>query len=142
MRYENISVGMPVELDERRITPLPANHVVPAVGFHLDSGKSSLVFTGDTTSNDAFWKIVNKIENLHYLIIETAFCNREKELAITSKHLCASMLSESLNKLEHKPKVYITHLNPGEADIIMNEVKEYAKKFNPSRLMNNQVFDL
>jgi len=142
MRHENISVGITVELEGRRITPLPANHVVPAVGFHIDSGKSSLVFTGDTTTNDPFWVVVNKIENLRYLIIETAFCNREKELAITSKHLCASMLAESLNKLERNPEIYITHLNPGEADIIMCEVKEDAKKFSPRRLMNNQIFDL
>jgi len=142
MRHENISVGITVELEGRRITPLPADHVVPAVGFHLDSGKSSLVFTGDTTSNDSFWVVVNKIENLRYLIIETAFCNREKELAITSKHLCASMLSVELNKLVRNPEIYITHLNPGEADIIMCEVEECAKKFSPRRLMNNQVFDL
>lgn len=142
MRHENISVGITVELEGRRITPLPADHVVPAVGFHLDSGKSSLVFTGDTTSNDSFWVVVNKIENLRYLIIETAFCNREKELAITSKHLCASMLTVELNKLVRNPEIYITHLNPGEADIIMCEVEECAKKFSPRRLMNNQVFDL
>jgi len=142
MRHENIAVGITVELEGRRITPLPANHVVPAVGFHIDSGKSSLVFTGDTTTNDPFWVVVNKIQNLRYLIIETAFCNREKELAITSKHLCASMLAESLNKLERNPKIYITHLNPGEADIIMCEVEEDAKKFSPRRLMNNQIFDL
>jgi len=142
MRHENISVGITVELEGRKITPLPADHVVPAVGFHLDSGKSSLVFTGDTTSNDSFWVVVNKIENLRYLIIETAFCNREKELAITSKHLCASMLTVELNKLVRNPEIYITHLNPGEADIIMCEVEECAKKFSPRRLMNNQVFDL
>jgi len=142
MRHENISVGITMELEGRRITPLPANHVVPAVGFQIDSGKSSLVFTGDTTTNDPFWVIVNKIQNLRYLIIETAFCNREKELAITSKHLCASMLAESLNKLERNPEIYITHLNPGEADIIMCEVEEDAKKFSPRRLMNNQIFDL
>ena len=70
------------ELDGRSITPLPANHVVPAVGFHLDSGDASLVFTGDTTTNDALWEEVNQIENLRYLIIETAFSNAERELAI------------------------------------------------------------
>ena len=54
------------------MTALPANHVVPAIGFHLDSGKASLVFTGDTTTNDALWPHVNQIRNLRYLVIETA----------------------------------------------------------------------
>ena len=69
MQHEDIFVGTTVEIDGRRITPLPANHVVPSVGFHLDSGESSLVFTGDTTTNDPFWVEINKIRNLRYLII-------------------------------------------------------------------------
>ena len=142
MQHEDIFVGTTVEIDGRRITPLSANHVVPSVGFHLDSGESSLVFTGDTTTNDPFWAEINKIKNLRFLIIETAFCNRDRELAIKSKHLCASMLAESLNKLESNPEIFISHLNPGEADIIMNEVQECVTKFSPSRLMNNHVFDL
>ena len=47
---------------------------------------------------------VNKIDNLRYLIIETAFCNREKQLAVVSKHLCPSMLAEELSKLDNSHK--------------------------------------
>lgn len=142
MQYEDIFVGTTVEIGGRKITPLPANHVVPSVGFHLDSGESSLVFTGDTTTNDPFWVKINKIKNLRYLIIETAFCNQDKKLAIKSKHLCASMLAESLNKLECNPEIFISHLSPGKSDIIMNEVQECVTKFSPGKLMNNYVFDL
>ena len=141
MRYQHISMGVTVDLGGRRITPLPANHVVPAVGFQLDSGKASLVFTGDTTTNDALWTVVNRIENLRYLIIETAFCNQEKELAILSKHFCPSMLAEELEKFKRSAEIYITHLKPGETDLTMREIEECAGKFNPRRLMNNQVFE-
>src|SRR6267143_966912 len=96
LKYATFAVGETVDLGGRRITVLPANHVVPAVGFRLDSGEASLVFTGDTTINDALWTEVNKIENLRYLIIETAFPNEEKELAVASKHLCPSMLAKEL----------------------------------------------
>ena len=51
MRYEPVALGEPFDLGRgRTITPLPANHVVPAVGYHLDSGQASLVFTGDTVN--------------------------------------------------------------------------------------------
>jgi len=100
MRYETIAIGKPVQIGERRITALPANHAVPAVGYQLDSGTASLVFTGDTTINDPFWEIVNGIGNLRYLIIETAFSNKEREIAVLSKHLCPSMLQEELTKLK------------------------------------------
>ncbi len=105
LRYERIALGETVELGGRKITPLPANHVVPAVGFQIDSGRSSLVFSGDTTTCDALWEAVNHIRNLEYLIIETAFSNAEKELALVSKHLCPSLLNEELRKLKLNPKI-------------------------------------
>jgi ribonuclease BN (tRNA processing enzyme) len=142
MRYQPIEVGQEIELKGRKITPVPANHVVPTVGFHLDSGKASLVFSGDTTTNDALWKVVNKIANLKYLIIETAFCNREQELAIVSKHLCPSMLGEELAKLERSAEIFITHLKPGEIELTMQEIEECAGEYRPRMLQNNQVFEL
>jgi ribonuclease BN (tRNA processing enzyme) len=115
--------------------------VVPAVGYQLDSGKGSLVFTGDTTTNDPLWAIVNKIANLKQLIIECAFCNREKNLAIMSKHLCPSMLAEELAKLERSCEIFITHLKPGEIELTMEELEEYAGQYRPRMLQNNQVIE-
>lgn len=141
LRYQTVTLGETVELNGRKITPLPANHVVPAVGFHLNSGRASLVFTGDTTSNDPLWREVNQIANLRYLIIETAFCNRERDLAIASKHLCPSMLVEELSKLKLPAEIYITHLKPGEIELTMREIEECAGKWNPNMLQNNQIFE-
>jgi ribonuclease BN (tRNA processing enzyme) len=141
MRYEMLHLGQTVSLGGRRITPLPANHVVPAIGFQIDSGAASLVFSGDTTSNDALWHEVNRIANLRYLIIETAFGNKEKELAVVSKHLCPSLLAEELKKLRGRPEVYITHFKPGEADLTMREVEAAIPEFKPRKLENNQLFE-
>ena len=140
LRYSTFSVGDSIDLDGRRINVLPANHVVPAVGFQFDSGEASLVFTGDTPVNDALWTEVNKIVNLRYLIIETAFPNMEKELAIASKHLCPSMLAEELAKLQRSTRVFVTHLKPGAGTLTMQEVEECAERYNPRMLSNGQVF--
>jgi ribonuclease BN (tRNA processing enzyme) len=141
LRYEPLALGDPVALNGRRITPLPANHVVPAVGYHLDSGRASLVFTGDTTTSDTLWQEVNKIFNLKYLIIETALSDRERDLAIASKHLCPSLLAEELAKLKPSPEVYITHLKPRESELIMEEIMSRVKERRPQMLQNNQVFE-
>lgn len=141
LRYEPVQVGQAVELDGRRITPLPANHIVPAVGYRIDSGRASLVFTGDTTTNDALWREVNAIGNLRYLIIETAFCNREKDLAVTSKHLCPSLLAAELEKLKVPAEIYITHLKPGEIELTMREVEDCAGKWRPRMLQGSQIFE-
>ena len=142
MRYQQIVLGSTVDVNGRKLTPLPANHVVPAVGFQIDSGRASLVFTGDTTTNDALWREVNKIENLRSVIIETAFCNREKELAVASKHLCPGLLADELRKLTRKADIYITHLKPGEVELTMREIQECAGDWEPRMLENNQVIDL
>jgi ribonuclease BN (tRNA processing enzyme) len=141
VRYERIVPGETVELDGRKITPLPANHVVPAVGFQLDSGKTSLAFSGDTTTCDALWEAVNRIRNLEYLIVETAFSNAEKDLAVASKHLCPALLDEELRKLKLSPKIYITHLKPGEVELTMQEIGECVQNFMPKMLQNGQVFE-
>jgi ribonuclease BN (tRNA processing enzyme) len=141
LRYETMAPGRTVELAGRRLTPLPANHAVPAVGYQVDSGRASLVFTGDTTTNAALWPVVNRIANLRYLVIETAFCNGEKELAIASKHLCPSMLAAELGQLTRAAEIYITHLKPGESELIMREIAECAGSWQPRMLEHGQVFE-
>ncbi len=141
MRYQRIKLGQTISFGSRKLTVLPANHTVPAVGYLLDSGRGSLVFTGDTYTNDALWKVVNRIPNLKYLIIETAFCNREKQLAVASKHLCPSLLAEELAKLERSAEIFITHLKPGEIELTMQEIEEYAGDYKPRMLQNGQVFE-
>lgn len=141
MRYQAIELGEAVVLQGRSITAIPANHVVPAVGYHLDSGAASLIFSGDTTTNDALWDIANKIPNLHHMIIETAFSNSERELAVLSKHLCPSLLAEELAKFEGDAEIFITHLKPGEVELIMREIDLTQLRLHPKMLLNNQVFE-
>ncbi len=141
MRYEEIKLGVAVAIGGRQLTPLPVNHVVPAIGFQIDSGKSSLVFSGDTTTCDAFWREVNRIPNLRYLIVETAFSDAEKELAVLSKHLCPSLLAEELAKLQLRPEIFITHLKPGEVELTMSEINRRVRGFSPQILQNGQEFE-
>lgn len=142
LRYQSLRVGERLELDGRRFTALPANHTVPAVGYHLDSGAASLVFTGDTGPCPELWRAVNKIQNLRHLIVETAFSNRERELAEVSLHLCPSMLAEELINLQRETEIFITHLKPGQSELMMQEVLDVLAKLAPRMLENNQVFEL
>jgi ribonuclease BN (tRNA processing enzyme) len=141
LRYQEVQVGKVIVLGGRRITVLPAVHTVPAVGYQLDSGKGSLVFTGDTGPNDALWKTVNRIENLKFLIIETAFSDKDRHLAELALHLCPSMLAEELAKLKRPAEIYITHLKPSEVELTMQEIEELPGDLRPRPLLNNHVFE-
>lgn len=142
LQYREIALQQTVSLGGRHITALPANHVVPAVGYHLDSGSNSLVFSGDTTACPELWQAVNKIGNLKYLIIETAFRNAEIEIARLSKHLCPSMLVDELRQLTRPVQVYITHLKPGEDAAIMVEIEQSFATNSPVALIGQQEFQL
>lgn len=145
--YNELSLGGTLNLAGRKITPLPVNHVVPAVGYHLEGSQYSMVYTGDTAECDALWDAVNDIENLRYIIIETAFSNGEIELARLSKHLCPSMLRDELAKLNLErfselPEIYITHLKPGEDEMIMHEIEQSNITLPVTALSNQQSFTL
>ena len=142
MVYREIRVGESVEIGGRRLTAIPANHTVPAVGYLVESPHSALIYSGDTSINDELWKTVNATRNLKYLIIETAFSNKERDIAIASKHLCPQMLAQELEKMHVNPEVYITHLKPGEGALTMKEVSQAAGRWRPRMLENNQEFSL
>lgn len=141
MRYRAIELAEPITLDGRRITALPVAHSVPAVGYRLDSGAASLVFSGDTGPCDAFWQAVNGIANLRHLIVECAFPNREQRLAQRSRHFCPDLLAAELNKLQRPCQIHITHLKPGQIETTMAEIARCLGDFSPAMLHNDQVFE-
>lgn len=141
MRYQPIEVGQTTTLNGRSFTALPVEHTVPAVGYRVDSGQGSLVFSGDTGICDAFWRAVNRIDNLKHVIIECAFSNREQRLAMLSKHLCPDLLAAELQKLERECEIHITHLKPGQIELTMEEIERCLGDFQPRMLQNNQVFE-
>jgi ribonuclease BN (tRNA processing enzyme) len=140
--YNEIAVGEKVMINQKTITALPANHVVPAVGYHIKNGNNSLVFTGDTAGGEDFWQVVNQINNLKYLIIETAFSNAEAHLAMLSKHLCPDTLATELICMQSQPQVYITHLKPGEDATIMKEIAANPVTKGCLALHNQQILEL
>lgn len=140
--YRPIEIGQTVEVGSRRITVLPANHVVPAVGYAIDAGAGVFAYTGDTTAHPPLWEALNRIAGLACLVIETAFSDTEAELAERSRHINPAMLARELGHLRSRPEVYVTHLKPSQIDVIMHEVSLRAADFRPRMLQGNQVFTL
>lgn len=144
LRFEALRLGETVNLDGRLITALPASHTVPAVGYHLNSGRASLVFSGDTHICDAFWDQVNRIETLRYLIMETAFPDSEQQLASISRHLCPAILAGELAKWQRRTdaaELFIAHLKPGSQAQIMREIAVSLSGYRPQMLSDDRVFE-
>jgi len=141
IRFIPVKLGDVIKLGTRRITPLPACHAVPAVGYRLDSGAASFVFSGDTTDCDPFWEALNGIENLQYLMIEVTFLNENASGAASSGHMTADLLARGLERLKKPITLLITHMEPGRENATMAEVIAACGKFKPIRLEQGRQFE-
>jgi len=126
MRFVPFDVGDIVKVNGKCFEALPAVHTVPAVGFAVASegGGPHWVFSGDTGRNPAFWNRVNQLD-VAQLIIETAFSDREAELARRSQHLAPVLLAEELRHIapDSRYPIHITHTKPAETDQIADEIR-------------------
>lgn len=143
IRFHALTCHDTTILGERRITALPAQHSVPAVGYQLDSGSSSFVYSGDTTLCDAFWEALNGIPNLHYLMIETTFLNKLTETAApVSGHMTAQLLAQGLKLLKRPVNLLIAHMEPGKEELTMAEIVAAAANYQPTAVTQGQTFEL
>jgi ribonuclease BN (tRNA processing enzyme) len=134
IRFHEIGTGQTLQFGEKRVEVLPAVHTVPAAGFSISAGNGCWVFSGDTGRNPAFWQRVNQLK-VDMLVIETAFSNREKELALRSLHLSPQSLAQELENVprDQRYPIYITHTKPAETEMIMSEIQlfDQTQPFGP-----------
>lgn len=142
IRFHPILPGETVGLGDRRITALPARHAVPCVGYWVDSGAASWVYSADTTFCEDFWRALNRIDNLKYLLIETTFRNDNAAGAAHSGHITADLLAQGLRLLERPVELFIVHMEAGYEDVTMQEVQQAVGKFEPRMLQRGHVFEL
>ena len=133
--FHEIQVGQTLQFGRKLAEVLPAVHTVPAVGFAITAGTGCWVFSGDTERNPAFWARINRL-NVAMLVIETAFSNREKDLARRSLHLSPETLAQELDNIDKNKKfpIYITHTKPAETELIMAEIQRFdqTQPFGPN----------
>jgi len=140
LQYSPIQVGVPVRIGGLEITPIPARHVVPAVGYLLRGDAASLLFSGDTASHDALWVAANAATDLRHLIVECSFQDAMASIAEASKHYSPCTLAPDLKRLQSGVEVWITHLKPGGEAGIMAELTALGVTAQP--LQPGQIFDL
>ena len=124
--FHEIGIGQTLPVNGKLIEVLPAVHTVPAAGYAVTAGQGYWIFSGDTERNPAFWKRVNELD-VAMLVIETAFSNREKDLAKLSLHLSPVVLANELDFIlaDRKYPIYITHTKPAETALIMAEIQKF-----------------
>lgn len=142
--FEPLQVGDAWTDGRKTVEALPAVHSVPAVGYAAWGQSGAWVFSGDTGRNPAFWARVNQLP-VAQLVIETAFSNREADLARRSHHLAPGTLAEELASIPPGARypVCITHTKPAETELIMAEILrlDAASRHDIRWLQAGQTFE-
>lgn len=138
--FSEVRVGQILPLLGKNFEVLPAVHTVPACGYAVDAGQGCWVFTGDTERNPAFWRRVNQL-CVAALVIETAFSNREKDLARRSLHLSPHALAEELDHIDKGRgyPIFITHTKPAETELIMAEIQRFDETKPSSKNVTHDI---
>lgn len=142
MRFSPMQLGETVNLGARRFIPLPVQHVVPACGIQIQTPSGSLVFSGDTTHSRAFIDALNAVPDLRHLVIETSFENALADIARDSQHHWPASLAAELGQLKTRPRVWITHLKPGNETAIMDELRAALPTWELTPLQQGQEIAL
>lgn len=142
LRFVPIEVAQVHQIHGRSIEVLPAAHTVPALGFALRDNRSpdagAWVFSGDTGPNPALWARLANM-HVHTLVIETAFGDEDIELARVSRHLSPALLRAELAQLKQPADVCITHIKPGELELVMAEIGRLDMPHRIRQLSAGQV---
>jgi len=124
--FDTIAAGREYSVSDFSIRAIPVNHTVPAVGYRVRQGGTTLLYTGDTGPTDEIWQYANGIDAL---IVEVSFPNSMESLALVTKHLTSSLLKAELEKIEILPKrILITHPKPQYVELIRTEVEALGLK--------------
>ncbi len=119
--FETIATGRDYTVSDYIIRAIPVNHTVPAVGYLVRKGESSLLYTGDTGPTEEIW---NFACNVDALIVEVSFPDAMESLALLTKHLTCSLLKKELARIPVLPKrILVTHPKPQYVETIRTEIE-------------------
>jgi len=137
--YSPMDPGDVVEVDGHTFEMIPGNHVVPSVAYVVGDGERTFCFSGDTTTNDTIWEGLNALDRLDLLIVECGFPNEREALSVLARHYCPHRLAKDVAKLRHRPRLGITHLQPGAEDETWAECREAIRGLDMFRLIHGAV---
>lgn len=137
--FETIDTGVDYAVADYHIRAIPVNHTVPAVGYRVCHGATTLLYSGDTGPTEELWQYAGGVDAL---IVEVSFPNDMEPLALLTKHLTCSLLRVELEKIDRLPKrILITHPKPQYYDIIRRELAGLGLQ-QVELLHDGAVFDI
>ena len=124
LRYAEVPPERPFTLGEGRyrVTAFPVAHTVPAFGYRIEAGGSTLLYTGDTGPTELIWRAAGEVSAL---LVEVSFPDAMQQIALLTGHLTPALLAGELAKLKRiPPRILVTHLKPQFGERIRQELAQ------------------
>jgi cAMP phosphodiesterase len=130
LAYKPMRVGTPVKIGRLTVKAIPMKHAVPTVGFLVDDGKASVLYSADTGPNEGLWKEAAKAMNLKAIIVDTSFPDSFEMIAEASGHFTPARLHNDLKKanLDNSVPLYIYHIKPVHHKKVIEELRALGRK--------------
>ena len=122
LRFQALRPGIPVVVEQLRVTPVELDHVVPTLGFVVEEPGAAVGFVSDTGPTDAVWTELNQTDNLRAVFVETSFPSELAWLADESKHLTPTLLARELEKLARPTRAIAVHLKAAHREQVEREL--------------------
>ncbi|MCV6610910.1 MAG: 3',5'-cyclic-nucleotide phosphodiesterase [Amphritea sp.] len=120
LSLKSINVGDTITIRNKVVEVLPSVHVTPTAGFMISADQRGFVYTGDTTSNDQLWPIINA-RRPDMIAIDVSYTDEDSEQADNNGHLSPARLAEQLKQLTFQPKIWVTNMKPGHEEEIIGQ---------------------
>ncbi len=111
--FKKMTPGEEVRVRARGVSMIEVCHSVPAAGYLVVGSGGAFAFSGDTGSCPAFWETLNRQPRLDRLFVEVSFPDSRAKIAEKSGHYHPASLARDLERLTHRPEIWLTHLKPG-----------------------------
>lgn len=142
LRYHEIERERPFELAGYTFTPVAVDHTVPTVGYIVENGRSSVVFSADTGPTHRIWEALEGRGDVRAVFLEVSFPARLEKVTRQSKHLSTGMLRDELAKIPAGIPVFLNHLKPTFLDEIQRELAPIlAEHPNVRMAEQDRVYD-
>ncbi|TDR77913.1 MBL fold metallo-hydrolase [Paludibacterium purpuratum] len=143
LRFEAIEVGDAIPLSDGMATALPAQHIVPAVGWVIEGPWRALAYTGDSALCPAFWHWAANVPSLSDIICTITSSNTELDHAKAEGLMTPGALLSMLEVIPPGVQIWINNLDGAEREQALAEMKLIAPpNLNIAQLQLSSVIDL
>ncbi len=124
VKLELLEAGRPVEAAGLRLMPIAVDHVVPTLGFLVESPQVMVAIPSDTRATDAIWRAAGASPHLKAVFLEASFPDAMSELAMVSGHLTPASFAVEARKLPRPVPFIAVHIKPRYYAQVVAELAE------------------